>query len=79
MLSWGDDESAGGLCSVPEKPKTLDDAVVQTLELVSYLKGKSAAVVSIAEEQAEVAAIHVCQDLLMEMLQLLVERMNGPA
>ena len=51
--------------------------MVQTLEVVSYLKGKSAAVVR--EEQAEVAAIHVCQDLLMEMLQLLVERMNGPA
>ena len=60
---------------MPEKPKTLDDAVVQTLELVSYLKGKSAAVVSVAE----VAAIRVCQDLVMEMLQLLVERMNGPA
>lgn len=53
---------------MPEKPKTLDDAVVQTLELVSYLKGKSVAVVSVAEEQAEVAAIHVCQDLVMEML-----------
>ena len=60
---------------MPEKPKTLDDAVVQTL----YLKGKSAAVVIVAEEQAEVAAIHVCQDPIMEMLQLLVEHLDASA
>lgn len=58
------------------KPKTLDDAVAHTLELESYLKGKPAAVVSVVDEQAEVAAIQARQDPVMEVLQLLVQRMD---
>ena len=58
------------------KPKTLDDAVAHTLELESYLKGKPAAVVSVVDEQAEVAAIQARQDPVMEVLQSLVQRMD---
>ena len=58
------------------KPKTLDDAVAHTLELESYLKGKSAVVASVAGEQAEVGAIQAHQDPIMEMLQSLVQRMD---
>ena len=58
------------------KPKTLDDAVAHTLELESYLKGKSAAVVSVVDEQAEVAAIQARQDPIMEVLQSLVQHMD---
>ena len=58
------------------RPKTLDDAVVHTLELESYLKGKSATVAGVTEGQAEVGAIRVSQDPVMEVLQSLVERMD---
>ena len=58
------------------KPKTLDDTVAHTLELESYLKGKPAAVVSVVDEQAEVAAMQARQDPVMEVLQSLVQRMD---
>ena len=59
-----------------EDQKTLDDAVAHTLELESYLKGKSAAVAGVTEGQAEVGAIRVSQDPVIEVLQSLVERMD---
>ena len=58
------------------RPKTLDDAVAHTLELELYLKTKSAVVAGITEEQAEMAAMRMSQDLVMEVLQSLVERMD---